>query len=93
MSQGEKGESLELIKESLKVASKMEDSRRKYEAYSEITKALINQGNIEESTKVASAITNDRLKSKAYREISERLMFQGKKGRVNRINCRDNRYL
>ncbi len=48
-------------------------------AYREISKAFINQGNIEESLKVASDISDNYDKSLAYSDISRILMEQGKK--------------
>ncbi len=90
MSQGEKGESLKLIKESLELASEITVSFDKYSALKVILNVLMNMGVKEDSKelmkeffKVASSMTRDsglsNWKSKIYNKTSRFLINKGKK--------------
>lgn len=67
------------------LASQIPDVRTRSEAYREISKALINQGDMEESLKAASEITRGFTKSLAYCEISKVLFEQGEKEKSKEV--------
>ena len=75
---GKKNESQEAMKESLKLASEINNDYRQSKTYREISKVLMEQGKMKESLKLASELSDDWDYSGTFRELSKILMKLGK---------------
>ncbi len=75
---GKKNESQEAMKESLKLASEINNDYSQSKTYREISKVLMEQGKMKESLKLASELSDDWDYSGTFRELSKILMKLGK---------------